>query len=164
MVSLARISLKLSQILHLHESPHRTALAFALGTFIAFSPTYGLHTLTVVFCTWAFRLNFVALLAGSLINNPWTILPILAASFWIGFQLLGFPEVAPFNWSDLSPVSLYEQIWPYALPFFVGGFVLSLLSAILCYPAAYLVISQYRARLGRPAVRGGPLPPRTGLS
>jgi hypothetical protein len=72
--------------------------------------------------------------------------------------------VAPFNWTDLSPVALYQQIWPYAVPFFVGGFVLSLLSAMLCYPAAYLFIAQYRARLGRPAADGRPLPPRTGLS
>ena len=164
MVSLARIGSQLSQILHLHESPHRTALAFAVGAFIAFSPTYGLHTLSVAFCTWAFRLNCVALLAGSLINNPWTVLPIVGATFWTGCQLLGFPEVAQFNWTDLSPVALYQQIWPYAVPFFVGGFVLSLLSAILCYPAAYLFIAQYRARLGRPAADGRPLPPRTGLS
>src|SRR5437763_1004449 len=79
-VSLARIGSQLSQILHLHESPHRTALAFAVGAFIAFSPTYGLHTLSVAFCTWAFRLNCVALLAGSLINNPWTVLPIVGAT------------------------------------------------------------------------------------
>lgn len=155
MVSLARIGSKLGQILHLHESPHRTALAFSVGVFIAFSPTYGLHTLSVVFCTWAFRLNGVALLAGSLINNPWTVLPVVGATFWTGCQVLGYPEVAPFNWTDLSPVSLYEQIWPYALPFFVGGFLLSLLSATLCYPAAYLFISQYRTRRRRSRSTGG---------
>ncbi len=164
MVSIARVRSQLSQILHLHESPHRTALAFAIGAFIAFSPTYGLHTLTVVFCTWAFRLNFAALLAGSFINNPWTVVPILGATFWMGFQLLGIPQVAPFTWGDLSPETIYKQVWPYALPFFVGGVVLSLLSAVLCYPAVYLLISRYRARVGHPVVSGGPLPPRSGLS
>ncbi|TKB87160.1 MAG: DUF2062 domain-containing protein, partial [Nitrospira sp.] len=31
------------QVLHLDETPHRTALAFAIGSFIGFSPAYGLH-------------------------------------------------------------------------------------------------------------------------
>ncbi|MFB3071649.1 MAG: DUF2062 domain-containing protein, partial [Nitrospirales bacterium] len=49
MFSLASIRSQLTQVLHLQESPHRTALAFALGIFIAFSPTYGLHTLSAIF-------------------------------------------------------------------------------------------------------------------
>ena len=62
----------LRQVLHLRESPQRTAAAFALGVFIAFSPAYGLHTVMVVLCTWLFGLNFVALMAGAFLNNPWT--------------------------------------------------------------------------------------------
>lgn len=164
MVSIARLRSYLSQILHLHESPHRTALAFAIGVFIAFSPTYGLHTLSVVFCTWAFRLNFLALMAGAAINNPWTLVPILGATIWTGFKLLGIQQAAPFNWDDLSLLSLYEQLLPYALPLAVGGIFLGILGALLCYPAAYLVISRHRVHGGRTAVEGGPLPPRTGLS
>ena len=50
MLSLDQVRTALKQLLHLKESPHRTALAFAVGAFIAFSPTYGLHTLSVLFC------------------------------------------------------------------------------------------------------------------
>jgi uncharacterized protein (DUF2062 family) len=35
------------QVLHLDETPHRTALAFAIGIFIGFSPAYGLHMVMV---------------------------------------------------------------------------------------------------------------------
>lgn len=163
MVSIARLRSYLSQILHLHESPHRTALAFAIGVFIAFSPTYGLHTLSVIFCTWAFRLNFLALFAGAGINNPWTLVPILGGTIWTGFKLLGIPQAAPFNWDDLSLLSLYGQILPYALPFAVGGIFLGLLSALLSYPVTYLVISRYRVH-GSRTQPTEPLPPRTGLS
>ena len=92
MVTLSQIRSHLARLLHLKESPHRTALAFAVGVFIAFSPTYGLHTLSVLFCAWAFRLNAVALLAGSLITNPWTLVPVLGATLWTGVQLTGLPE------------------------------------------------------------------------
>ena len=63
------------QILHLRETPHRTALAFAVGVVIGFSPAYGLHMLMVGFCAWAFGLNLIALLAGAFLNNPWTLSP-----------------------------------------------------------------------------------------
>ena len=161
MFSLAHLRAQLRQVLHLNEPPHRTALAFAVGAFIAFSPTYGLHTLSVFFFAWAFRLNVAAVLAGSLINNPWTVVPILGATLWAGLQCLGMPQIPPLDWSDLSAPAIYRQIMPYAVPFFVGGFVLSVLAAVVGYPVAYLAISRYRAR-ARHAVRPDPrLPPGT---
>jgi len=160
MLSIDRIRAQLIQLLHLRESPHRTALAFAAGVFIAFSPIYP-HTLLVLFCSWAFRLNLLAILAGAFINNPWTIVPILGATLWTGLRLMGMPEAPPLSWNDLSFTSIYDQILPYAIPFLVGGIVLSSLGAMLGYPAAYLVISKYRKRLSHPAEE--PLPPGTGL-
>ena len=161
MVSIAQLRAHLVQILHLREPPHRTALAFAVGAFIAFSPTYGLHTLSALFCAWAFRLNVVALVAGSLINNPWTVVPILGATLWTGVQLTGLPEVPAMNWADLSAMALYKQVMPYAMPFFLGGFVLSALGAVVGYPIAYAAIVVHRGRQARTAAER--LPPETGV-
>jgi uncharacterized protein (DUF2062 family) len=148
----------LRQILHLQESPHRTALAFAVGVFIAFCPLYGLHTVLVVLCTWLLGLNFLALFAGAFVNNPWTIVPIFGVTYWTGALLLGMDETPPFNWHDLSMANFYEQILPYAVPFALGGLVLSLLGALLAYPAAYFFITKHRRSAASPAL--GPLPPR----
>jgi uncharacterized protein (DUF2062 family) len=161
MLSLDQVRTALKQLLHLKESPHRTALAFAVGTFIAFSPTYGFHTLSVLFCAWAFRLNAVALIAGSLINNPWTVVPILGATLWTGVQLTGLSHVPSANWTDLSMMDFYEQIKPYALPFFLGGFLLSAIGAAVSYPIAYAAITAHRGR--RAEDEAGQLPPGTGL-
>ena len=147
----------LRHVLHLQETPRRTALAFAVGVFIAFSPAYGLHTAMVVLCTWLFGLNFVALLTGALVNNPWTIVPILVATYWTGAWLLGNTETPSFNWDDLSFGGIYEQVLPYLIPFLLGGFVLSVIGALLSYPVAYLLISQYRSSPG--AETSQPLPP-----
>ncbi len=141
---LSRIRSVLDQVLHLHEPPQRTALAFALGVFIAFSPAYGLHTAMVLFCAWAFRLNFLALFLGAGINNPWTLVPILGATYWTGAVLLGLPGNPSFDWSDLSFTSIYRQIMPHTVPFFLGGTVLSVLGAIIGYPIAYYVILKHR--------------------
>src|SRR6476661_1277636 len=135
----------LKQVLHLQESPHRTALAFAVGCGIAFCPLYGFHMVLVGLCTWAFRLNFVALLAGALINNPWTIA-----------ILLGRSETPAFDWGELSFSTIYEQVIPYAVAFALGGVVLSLIAGILSYPLALYVITKHRQTAARPAE---PLPP-----
>ncbi len=161
MPTLGQIRASLRQLLHLKESPHRTALAFAIGAFIAFSPTYGLHTLSVLFFAWAFRLNAVALIAGSLINNPWTVVPILGATLWTGVQLTGLPQVPSVNWADLSMLAFYEHIKPYAAPFFLGGFVLSAIGAAISYPVAYVAITAHRGRRAREDA--AQLPPETGL-
>ena len=145
-----RIRTLFKQLLHLNESPHRTAVAFAVGVFIAFSPTYGLHTVSAIVVSWAFRLNFIAVIAGSLINNPWTLVPILGATFWTGFRVMAMPDVPPLDWSDLSLTAIYVHIRVYAFPFFVGGLILSMIGSVMAYPLAYYVISQYRSR--KPAV------------
>jgi len=145
------------QVLHLQESAQRTALAFAIGVFIAFSPVYGLHTAMVVACTWLFDLNFVALLTGAFVNNPWTIVPILGVTYWTGAWLLGHTETPAFNWTDLSVSGIYDQVVPYLIPFALGGFVLSVIGALLAYPVAYLLILRYRSTFSPPPSH--PLPP-----
>jgi uncharacterized protein (DUF2062 family) len=147
----------LKQMLHLQESPQRTALAFAIGTFIGFSPAYGLHTIMVFFCAWALRLNLLALMAGAFLNNPWTVVPILGATYWVGALLLGRSDSPSFDWQDVSFSAIYAQVMPYAIPFFLGGFVLSVLGAVLAYPIAYFFVAKYRQ--SHPLDRIEPLPP-----
>ena len=159
MFSLTQLREQLRRILHLDESPRRTALAFAVGVFIAFSPTYGFHTISVFVVAWAFRLNVAAVLAGSLINNPWTVVPILGATMWTGIKVLGLPDTPPFDWQYVSAKVLYEQIMPYAAPFFVGGLVLSAVSSILAYVVAHIIISRYRVDTTHTTESSDPLPP-----
>ena len=153
---MASLRALLRQVLHLQESPHRTALAFAIGSAIAFCPFYGFHMALVGLCTWAFKLNFIALLAGALINNPWTIVPILGGTYWTGAVLLGRSESPSFDWSELGFRAIYEQVMPYAVPFAVGGVVLSLIAALLSYPLALYLITKHRQNA---AGRAQPLPP-----
>ena len=147
----------LKQVLHLRESPQRTALAFSVGAAIAFCPLYGFHMVLVGLCSWAFRLNFVALLAGAFINNPWTLVPSLGATYWTGALLLGRSDSPSFDWNELGFRALYEQVMPYALPFVVGGMVLSLLAAIVSYPLALYLIRKHRQQSAAPHAE--PLPP-----
>ena len=153
----------LRQVLHLRESPQRTAVAFALGVFIAFSPAYGLHTALVVLCTWLFGLNFLAMLAGAFINNPWTIIPILGATYWTGAFLLGRTDQPSFDWQDMSFSGIYQQVLPYAAPFVLGG------SDPQCARSVVVLSGRLfphfsKTIMSRPCPRTKPLPPSDQVS
>ncbi len=145
MFSLSTFRTQLFNILHLQESPHRTALAFAIGVFIAFAPHYGFHTVSVVLCAWAFRLNYLVVFLGSLINNPWTIIPILAGSLYTGFALFGMPPTGSFDLQNIQMDNLYHIISQYLLPFILGACLLGVLGAIVAYPIMLYFIQRYRA-------------------
>jgi uncharacterized protein len=146
MIALGRIKAMAHRILHLGDSPRRTALAFTIGVFIAFSPTYGLHTASVVLCAWAFRLNMVAMFAGALINNPWTILPIFGSSMWVGLALVPVGHPPQIDWTHFTLRLFWEQLQPFFLPFVLGSTLLGFLAAVLAYPLVYVALRRYRAR------------------
>ncbi len=134
---------KIREALALHRPPHQTALAFSVGVFIAFSPIYGLHFASVIFVAWMFRLNFPALLVGSLINNPWTVVPIVLATMWTGVRLVGMPDVPGLTWEDISLHTLYEWVIPFLLPFTLGALTLGVLGALLAYPIGMILATRY---------------------
>ena len=144
MVTREALRQRLRQVLHLQETPHRTALAFAIGVFIAFAPHYLFHTASVVFCAWMFRLNYMAVFLGSLINNPWTLIPILASSLYTGLFLLGKSSTITIEWNQLTMENLFDMLSPYLLPFLVGACTLATFCSILAYPLMRWTVTRYR--------------------
>jgi len=144
MVTLESVRQQLAQVLHLQETPHRTALAFAIGVFIAFAPHYFFHTASVVFLAWAFRLNYLALFLGSFINNPWTLAPILAASLYTGLLLVGESSSITIKWENMSVDNIFEMLSPYLFPFIVGACTLAIIGSLIAYPVMRWAITRYR--------------------
>lgn len=78
----------LDSLLHVNDTPERTAGAFALGVFLGFSPFLGLHTLVALALAFIFSLNRVAVLLGVYSNLPWIIAPYYAFTTMIGAFIL----------------------------------------------------------------------------
>jgi hypothetical protein len=144
----------LRRLLALDDPPERTALAFSIGVFIAFSPFLGLHTIAATALAFAFRFNKIAIYAGTFVNNPFlTLVPIILASYAVGAILLGRPMGLPPESIELlqSPHLLTGEWWSklfqsggnVLLPFFIGGMVLSVVCSIIAYP---LTLRFLRAR------------------
>jgi hypothetical protein len=142
------------RLLAIDDPPERTALAFSIGVFIAFSPFLGLHTIMATLVAFAFRFNKLAIYSGTFINNPFlTLVPIILASYATGALLMGKPLGLPRESMELLKhpqlltgqwwTELFKGSWDVLLPFTIGGLALSIVCSLAAYP---LTLRFLRAR------------------
>src|SRR3954469_2485926 len=101
----------LEALLHVADSPERTAAAFALGVFFGFSPFIGFHTLLAILFAFLLNFNRVAVLLGVYSNLPWVVAPYYAfTTMVIGAPLTGRRIPPGFRQQvvDLFEHSLFE--------------------------------------------------------
>lgn len=138
---------RIKSILKLNEPPHRLALAFALGVFVAFTPTIGLHLITCLILAWVFRVSKFVVITASFINNPWTIVPLYGFCLWFGLKITGDGgEVPAVAWSDLSFANFYIVLKPYIWPFVAGTLIVGTIASLISYFLFYYIARRYRAR------------------
>jgi uncharacterized protein (DUF2062 family) len=80
---------RLRRLVGLNESADRLATAWAVGVAIGLSPFIGLHTVVGLLLAFAFRLNKVDVLLGTLVVNPWTRPPYFAWAVVFGQWITG---------------------------------------------------------------------------
>ncbi len=136
----------LERLLHTHDTPRRTAAAFALGVFIGFSPLVGLHTVLGLAVAFLFDLNRVAVLLGIYTNLPWLMGPYYALATLLGASILRV-EAPPGlsrelrllfqHWGPSTLPSLRHLLQDVAWSFALGSTLLAAASAGLAYVLAY---------------------------
>jgi uncharacterized protein (DUF2062 family) len=148
----------LESLLHIHDTPERTAAAFALGVFIGFSPLLGLHTIIGIALAFLLNLNRVAVLLGVYANLPWIIAGYYAFTTMIGAAITrtrlppGFSSrLSELFESSLQTRHFWEQLgallrpllWPYVVGSTLGAAVL----AAIAYPVALAFVIRSRRRI-----------------
>ena len=157
MIHLTRALIRrwLGALLHIDDTPERTAAAFALGVFFGFSPLLGFHTLLGIIAAFVLNLNRVAVLLGVYSNLPWFLAPYYAAATMAGATITGHKlppglrsqlgalfELTVFGsefWHRLITI-LKPLVWPYA----VGSTFGALLLAAFAYPLALAFVTSRR--------------------
>lgn len=149
----------LKRLLHIEDTPERTALAFSLGIFLGFSPFLGFHTLTGLAIAFLFKLNRVAVLLGVWLNTPWWLVPYYTVATWLGMWVIRFringttlKEIFRLG-KDQGFISSDFWIrvssqWGFLLSFMIGSLILAALLSFLAYPLSLKWIRFYRARKG----------------
>jgi uncharacterized protein (DUF2062 family) len=145
------------RLLAIDDPPERTALAFSIGVFIAFSPFLGLHTIMATFVAFVFRFNKIAIYSGTFVNNPFiTLVPIIVLSYGLGALITGRPLRIPDEGLQLleNPAifsgeyykRIFVQSWAIVMPYTIGASVLSVVCSLLAYPITLKALRAYRRR------------------
>lgn len=143
----------LEQLLHTHDTPQRTAAAYALGVFFGFSPFLGLHTILGVALAFILNLNRVAVVLGIYSNLPWILPPYYTLATIVGAAILGV-DVPPRLLEDLTKAvskvsvdgflevarTLAPLAWAYTLGSTLGAAVL----AAVAYRVSLAMILAHR--------------------
>jgi uncharacterized protein (DUF2062 family) len=136
---------KFREILKVKDTPHRIAMAFALGVFLGISPLLGLHTIGAFFIAWLLRLNRLVAIVGVYITNPWTIVPIYTFCIWVGARLTGLEKIIPaVNWNDVTLMVFMSELKHLIIPFLLGTIIVGSLSAIVSYIIIRWAVVRYR--------------------
>jgi uncharacterized protein len=150
----------LGTLLHVDDTPERTAAAFALGVFFGFSPFLGLHTVLGILFAFLLNFNRVAVLLGVYANLPWIIAPYYAfTTMVVGAPLTGYRIPPGFREQvrDLFELSVLGQdFWgrlvvilePFIWPYTVGSLLGAVVMTCLAYPLALAFLTS-RRRIGR---------------
>ncbi len=132
----------IKKILSLDDSPHKIALSFAVGVYISISPFLGFHTLLAILLSLIFKLNKVATITGSWINNPWTLAPVYYADLKIGCFVLN--NEVNFN---IRPFTLEHYLNSGKYVFFdilVGSIILGVAVSTVTYFVLRFILERRR--------------------
>jgi uncharacterized protein (DUF2062 family) len=149
----SRIRSWLEQLLHTHDTPHRTAGAYALGVFLAFSPMLGLHTVLGLALAFLLGLNRVAVVLGVYTNLPWLVPAYYTLATLAGAAVLGVDvqpkaleeamgAVSAASWREVG--GLAKRLAPLMWAYTVGSTVGAVLLAAIAYRVALVMILAHR--------------------
>jgi uncharacterized protein (DUF2062 family) len=130
LVFLRQFKLRLIHLIRLRSDPDAIGRGMALGLFIGFTPTFGLHLPLALLFAFLLRQNKIAALVGVWITNPLTAPVIYGLEYQIGRMLLGqqplsaFPRISELSWSMALQLGT---------PLLLGSLVLGLPMAMIGY-------------------------------
>jgi len=134
---------KLRELLSIKDTPHRLAMAFAIGIFIGMSPLFGIHTILGIALAWMFKLNRLVTVTGVYITNPWTIIPIYTFSTYIGGKCLGMKQVIPdIDWGHITFSHMLNEFRPLLMPFILGTLLVGFVSAVIAYIVIHAAVKK----------------------
>ena len=136
----------LLRVLKAHNAPHEIALGVAIGSFIAILPLYGFH---VVLCVIAAilipRANKLAILLGTNVSLPPTVVTITWTAYDIGRLLLVNKNYPPLSWEYIRNFKI-SRAGEFYYPLFIGSVVLGLICAVFFYLITLAIANHFRKK------------------
>lgn len=125
---IGRIKNHFREVIKIKKSPHSIALGFALGTFIAILPTFGLGLIIGLIIVLIFKkVNKLSLIAAFILWNPFVVIPIYLFSYRIGDALMSALPIIKLRFA------LFNNVYNLTLRLLVGNFIIAFTASVLSY-------------------------------
>jgi uncharacterized protein (DUF2062 family) len=138
---------------------------FALGVFLAFTPTIGFQLVLAVFLATVLNLNRPAAMLTVWITNVATMAPIYTFNYWVGSLFWSGPPVLEVyqTFAAIGTQLVKLDFWEFgsqfetmlglsssmAIPLIIGSTIVALIAAALTYLVSLAVISLLLTRRRR---------------
>ncbi len=139
-------------LLSLRGTPESVGLGFALGVFVACTPTVGLHLILAAALATLFRASRPAALLSSCLSNPATFTPLYMFAYKAGAWLIPGPpasevcQILSRIFHDLGTLQFGSFLREFKVffsigmdvlaPMMLGGSLMGLVAGALAYPIA----------------------------
>jgi uncharacterized protein (DUF2062 family) len=152
-------------LVRLRRSPRAIAGGFALGTFVAFTPTMGIQFFIVMFLATILNMNRPAAFVTIWITNIATVAPIYTFNYWVGSLFWEGPSVKEVyrTFMDLTVKLARMDLWDIMdqfrvvrslgqeviIPLMIGSVIVGVIAAALVYLASFGLINYLSIRRNR---------------
>ena len=137
-----KLSSYLSDVLSIKTSPNSVALGFAIGSFIAITPTPGFSVLIGLLIVFLFRnVSKLALFVALALWNPITVIPFHILSLKIGSILFGSFPVVEYK------LSMLDQIFVFSRRYLIGNLVIASFVSIISYFVVLVAVKKIERKV-----------------
>ncbi|MFC1648344.1 DUF2062 domain-containing protein [Nanoarchaeota archaeon] len=124
------------------HAAHDIAIGFALGTFLAILPTFGLGLVVGVLVMLVYdKMSKAAMLVSFAVWNPLVLYPMFFLSFQLGNLIIGTGPMIEFN------LSMMDHIYNYSLRFMIGNLIISSTVSIGSFFLIKNAVNKYRKKI-----------------
>ena len=125
---IGRLKNHFKEVINIKKSPSSIALGFAVGTFIAILPTFGLGLIIGLIIVLIFKkVSKLSLIAAFIFWNPFMLVPIYLFSYKIGDILMSAFPITKLRFE------LFNNAYNFTLRFLIGNFIIAFTASVLSY-------------------------------
>jgi uncharacterized protein len=129
------------EVISIKKTPKAIAQGFALGTFLAILPTFGLGILIGLLLILIFsKISKVSMFIAFAIWNPIVLAPIAFLSYSLGDLILGEIPVVEYE------LTMLQQFFVISRRFLLGNLIIATIASIFSYFIAYFISRKYQQK------------------
>ncbi len=128
------------------KDPESLARGVGLGLFVGFLPSFGFQLVLAFMLAGFLNANRIVAMFGTLVTNPFTVLPLSAFSLWFGDLILPGSRLSQYSLETFKWSSLMESPGQLGISYIVGCISLSVITGVLGYALMRFYYLRTRSR------------------